>query len=113
MAREFIEATPLPPSSEPGQLPLQGTPSATNTNEKMAGSSPPSASLLKDSTPYQRNWKGRIRDWISKPSVQVLIALVVITAFSFTPAILSSLGGSGNSSEPSPGDYVGPPDTSG
>ena len=109
MARESIETIPPPPSSEPGQLPLQVTLSATSTNGTTANPSPPNAPVPEDSTPYQR--KGHICDWISKPSATMFAVLVTITAFSFLVALLSKLGDSGGIEGPQLNDYVGLPDT--
>ena len=107
---ESAEPIIAPPSPEQGQLTLQGTFSATNTSGTTTDPSQPSAPAPRDSTPNQTDRKGRARECVSGPSVQVFITLVVITALSFLPATLSNLEDS-NSTDGSSDGYVGPPDT--
>ena len=88
----------IPSSSPPGSGPLLPKETLPVTNAPQ------------DPAPHRRDWKRCIRHRISKPSVEVVIVLAVVTILYFFPAALSSLGVSNELTRGTPAmaeDYVG------
>ena len=80
---------PPPPTPGPGRSPLPRTRSVSSTVVSVAA---PSAGDRRSGNPPQnskKDWKDWAWHWISKPSVKVLIILVVVMGISFCPALLS------------------------
>jgi hypothetical protein len=88
MSQEPVEVTP--PSILDQEQPLlhdDETDSLAYTSESTIVLPKPSKGFLQ----HQRKFRQRVRRWISRRSVKMFIALIIVAVLSFCPALLSNL----------------------